>query len=823
GRLLPDLEFAFSSPGGSGEEDQHRLLRAVSGFVQAIAEELPVALLLDDLHWADSASLNLFLHLARQTRNSHVLLLGTYRDIEVDRHHPLERALIDLNRERLMERVVLYRPGQEDTAALIAATVGDMERLDELAALVHEATSGNPFFVQEVLRALVERGDIYQYDGRWRLRDVHEVRVPESVHSAVGERLSRLRPEAQDIVSQASVLGQTFSFDDLWGVSQYREEEIEEALEEAIRAGLIRETGPDGYTFMHALTHQALYDGLSARKRRRIHLAAGEVLDRLPERLREQRVAELAWHFLEGRDAERAVRYASRAGDRALAAFAYGEAERYYRTILDLPAAAWFSDERAAGDEGQTMVEAETLAKVGRVLNIMERYDDALTVLEQAAELYHRHGDVGQEGQIVAEIGWVHRARGTVEEGIARIQPLITSLEPGDGHVGRAQTLSGLYTALARLFFKLDKHQEELDAAERAADLARRVGNDAILAVAEARRGAALMTLGRRTQASEVLEEAATLAESTGNFGTMSVALDNLGELFREGGDFDRSRMYLARALHAAEQSGGSGRIAWTFEQSGGAGRIAWILTRLARITFLLGDWVAALAHLERAVELFRSAGLEWQATYALVHLWCIQVLSGEGADTTKHLEDVLAAADPLRDVWIVRHVERFLAEIDLLEGRPQAALARLQSLVDPASLDYPQALELLRVLAQAYLGVGNVPRAQELLAICIERGRTQNERLYLVDMREVQGRFFARQERWEEARSVFREMEDMARDMSFPYGEARALYECGVMLIQRGSPMEAREQLEQAGANFKRLGAGLYLERTERARLQLV
>ncbi len=95
------------------------------------------------------------------------------------------------------------------------------------------------------------------------------------------------------------------------------------------------------------------------------------------------------------------------------------------------------------------------------------------------------------------------------------------------------------------------------------------MGNDAILAVAEARRGAALMPLGRQTPARESLEAAATLAEATGNFGTMSGALDNLAELFREEGDFDRSKMYLARALQAAEQSSGSGRIAWTLEQSG--------------------------------------------------------------------------------------------------------------------------------------------------------------------------------------------------------------------------------------------------------------
>jgi predicted ATPase len=228
--------------GGVGEEQ--RLLWAVSGYLRAIAEEVPVAVLLDDLQWADDASLKLLLHLARHTRSDRLLLLGTYRDVELGPpatpRVPLARALVDLNRERLVERVTIHRLDQEGTAELIVATMGEIEISPEFVALIHRRTDGNPFFIQEVLRALVEREEIYREDGRWKCHDMQEFQTPETVRAAIGGRLARLPCAAQAILYRASVLGHSFSFDDLQALGNTSEEELDEALEAAISARLIR-------------------------------------------------------------------------------------------------------------------------------------------------------------------------------------------------------------------------------------------------------------------------------------------------------------------------------------------------------------------------------------------------------------------------------------------------------------------------------------------------------------------------------------------------------------------------------------------------------
>ena len=335
-RLLPEVKSEGTRVTASTPEEQQLLFREVTAFLEAIAQETPVALMLDDLHWADGATLELLQHLARHTRADRILLLGTYRDVEVGRHHPLEGALRDLMREDLVERIGLPRLEPNGTAKLIASTLGEADVSPELDSVVHQHADGNPFFTQQLVRYLVERGDVYREDGRWVERSLLRVEVPESVRSVIGQRTERLTPETQQLLREAAVLGQTFTFPLLVTLTGRTDAEVERSLEEARATGLIEERQPDQYAFDHALTQQTLYGELSPRRRRALHVAAAESLERLPAEERAPLSAELAWHFLEAAQEERAIPYALAAGDRARSVFANGEAERQYTTVFEI-------------------------------------------------------------------------------------------------------------------------------------------------------------------------------------------------------------------------------------------------------------------------------------------------------------------------------------------------------------------------------------------------------------------------------------------------------------------------------------------------------
>jgi class 3 adenylate cyclase/tetratricopeptide (TPR) repeat protein len=795
GRLLPNQGITPPPASSDGQVDQQRLFWAVSGFLQAIAAEQPLALMLDDLHWADSSSLELTQHLARHTRGDRVLLLATYRDVEVGRQHPLEAALIDLSRERLVEDIVVRRLDEAGTGALIATTFGQERVSAEFADLVHRQTEGNPFFTQEVLRALVERGDIYRENGHWERREIEEIEVPKSVRAVIGQRLSRLRTESQQILYEASVLGQTFQFDDLQRLGDRDEEELESALEEAAAAGLVRETGNDGYAFNHALTQQALYAELPLRRKRRLHLAAGEALEHLPDRVRQRRVAELARHFLAGDDPERALHYALLAGDQAEAVFAHGEGERHYRTALEL-----------ARELGHELQEREALEKLGTVLGVVGRYDEALALLGEAAERYQRAGDVQGEIRVAAEIGLSHRSRGTAEEGIMRLQSTAERFEAS----GPSRELARFYATMERLFFGTGRYADELAAAERASAVAREVGDERVLALAEVGRGTALLQmLGRAQEGLQVLEDAIPLAERSNEPWAFVRILHNLSAAYHRMGKLNRAQDYSDRALAASERAGNPWGVAFS-------------LANLGSNYTVLGRWAEAREYLLRGIEISQTVGASWFEPYPLLGLGRLQLAGGELEEARQTLEEGLRLAERNRDPQALGHGSIPLARLDLAEGYPEAAVERLEPLLDRVDLIRPDVAEMLAVLAEAHLAAGNTARAEAILLDVVGSTREKGSDLYLADALRVEGMLRTHQERWEQARNALEEALELARAMSYPYLEARILFEYGMLDTKRGEPRRARQRLEDALAIFRRLGASADLEQTQRELAQL-
>src|SRR5829696_3469434 len=680
-RLLPEGPGgASSATGASPHEEQQRLFWSVTAFLQEISETAPVAVLLDDLHWADDASLELLQHLARHTRAHRVLLLGAYRDVEIGRQHPLGRALLDLAREYLVERVSVRRLDHESTMSLISDRMGQ-ELSDGFTELVYRHTDGHPLFVREVLRALIERGDVYRRDGRWESREIAAIGVPESVRATIADRVFRLGERAQEALREASVLGQAFDFDDLQAMSGLPEDELEAALEEALAAGLLYEVG-DAYVFNHGLTQQALYTEQPRRRRRRLHLAAGRAIERLPENGRRRRATELAWHFGEGGAPERALPYMVLAGDHALSVYAPADAERHYREALEL----------ASGDpDGEALV----LEKLGWLMWITARFDSCLEALERSALLYRGAGDSDGEMRAVSLLGMLHFTYAPLE-GAERIRALLDRLGPTEPSI----PLVSLYSSLAMNLIITGRYREALEAARDATESARTLGDGRALAWVETMRGVPLGLMGRLEEARPVLEERLSLAEAANDYWGQLVAAHYLGKLAVPQGDFDAALRYHGLALDLAEQLGARSRI--SAETS-----------NLSEVLFYLGDWERARGHAERAVELARSASSGLAASYyqyadVFRRLGIMHAALGEWEDAAPYLEESIALAGKVPYPEAVRSGQGVLAELDLIQERPGAALARLEPLVERSNPEELGILRLLPYLAWAYLESGN-------------------------------------------------------------------------------------------------------------------
>jgi class 3 adenylate cyclase len=345
-RLVPHL--AERAPGlpaplsSDAETEQYRLFEAIAGWLAAASASQPVVLVLDDLHWAAKPTLLLMRHVARSSSEGRLLVVGTYRDSDLDRAHPLSEALADLRRIDRVFRVGLSGLDEAGVVEFLESTAG--HPLDDdglmLARAIRTETEGNPFFVGEVLRHLAETGQVFQQDGRWTTSgSVSDLGIPEGVREVIGRRLNRLSDQANEALALASVIGRSFELDVLARLGDLDEDALIEALDEAADARLVRETDVGRYSFSHALVRSALYDELRPTRRARLHRRVGEAIETVHASGLDEHLAELAYHYsraLASGDAEKAIEYARRAGDRSLTQLAHDDAVVHYEQAREL-------------------------------------------------------------------------------------------------------------------------------------------------------------------------------------------------------------------------------------------------------------------------------------------------------------------------------------------------------------------------------------------------------------------------------------------------------------------------------------------------------
>ena len=316
----------------AGQERSHLFLSFV-GLVSRLAGERPLLLIVEDLHWCDEASLDLLLYLARRLAQQRVLLLLTYRSDEAAGN--LGGFLARLDQQRLATELVLGNLSRREVDLMVRAIFDQphplrAEFLDEIFRL----TEGNPFFVEEILRTMVQAGEIFFDQGIWDRKPLAELHIPRSVQEAMRRRWEQLGPIARQVLTTAAVAGRRIDFTLLHKLTGLDELALIAALKELIAAQLLVEESADRFAFRHALIREAAQATMLARERRAMHRVVAETLQCQAADQQEKMLADLAYHTFLGEDWEKASSFSARAGEQALALHAPHTAVGHFNHAL---------------------------------------------------------------------------------------------------------------------------------------------------------------------------------------------------------------------------------------------------------------------------------------------------------------------------------------------------------------------------------------------------------------------------------------------------------------------------------------------------------
>lgn len=469
-RLVPEVRQrgpAASEPAHTDPDaERYLLFGAVTGALTDLAARAPVVLVLDDLHWADRSTVLLLRHLALSLLDAAVLIVGTYRDTDLTTGHPMTELLASLRREPRIDRIAVKGLDDLGVVALVEGLAGHDLQADgiALAHAVRRETDGNPFFTEEIILHLAESGAVRFEGSRWVAAvDLATIDLPESVREAVGQRVRFLDEPTQQLLTVASVIGRDFDVPLLAAAADADEDDVVDRLDGAVTAGVLHELGPNRYTFTHALFQHTLYDGLGANRRSRLHRRIGEVIEAQCGPDPGDRIGELAHHWaaaVRPSDTAKAATYATRAGERALAARAPHEAERWFRNALELLDGEGGGDPRlrldviiglgdAQRQSGDPVFRETLLAAADAAQELGD--DDRLI----AATLTNLRGAVSRVGTVDEErVAGLERALGAVgpEPSSRRAELLATMAAELTfcGDIERIRALAGEAEAIAR-------------------------------------------------------------------------------------------------------------------------------------------------------------------------------------------------------------------------------------------------------------------------------------------------------------------------------------------------------------------------------------
>jgi len=786
----------------SPEQEQNRLFEAISQFITNISREAPLLVVLDDLQWTDPSSLLLLHYMARGVQKAPLLLLGAYRSTDIDAKHPLTPVLTELNRERLPQSVSLKRMSLDDVSEMIRQILEQEDVPTEFCRMVYEKTRGNPFFAEEVIKSLKEEEVIYREENKWKIKEVSRIEFPETVKSVIKARIGRLDDECQNVLTMASFVGNDVTCEALCGVTGIEEDKLVEMIDRIFKTGLFKHRiirGEDVCSFADIIVRDVVYEEVSPFKRKKLHGIVGSALEKVYAKKIDEHFGELASHFLESGDKDKALDYFLKAGEKASKVYANIEAVSYFQSALRL------LEEK----EGEHREKGRVLERLGDIKNIVGEYDDCLKYWNDALLSFKQSSEKDKISRLhlkMAHVLWskVGDSSKAKEHHAQALDILQAQPESGE--------LASLYEDMATMVSMgaTGDMTEALSWAEKALELAERLDAHETIARSYLHLGDISAWLGDSKKAATCCEKALRIALDKGFTDTAVEAYNDLAS-FQPAGQNEKRSEYFEKGYELAKKVGD------IFFQS-------WLGLNLAGIYYGSGDVSKAIALVEESVALDRKAGNTTHLSMSLAVLGIVHHLGGEWDKAEQCLRESLEISEKLDDFWSKWNSYYWYGWFCFDRGEFAKAKEFFEKGLQVLERHGAKGLMgASQHVIWAYVELGELEKARNLLDSLQEFAlKTGNKRL-IARADVLNAMLFRAEKKWKESIDLFEkglqefealgarrwDIYDLARMVLREY--ARAYLERN----QEGDREKAHSLLNQALEIFQRVGAKKDIEKT--------
>ncbi|MEM4308745.1 MAG: tetratricopeptide repeat protein [Thermoplasmata archaeon] len=625
--------------------ERGRILESLSKKIMDIETRQPMILIIDDLQWADTASLSLFIYLARNLTGRRILLLAAYPDeaMKTEKNPVFVNTVMQLRSEKLANVVELKPLTYEAILKLLEIEFGTWKIPEEIAKMIYQRTEGIPLFVTEFVRSIVEE-NIYDPTKRELRISPEELQMPSTVQSIIKGRLSILSENARKLLTYASICGRVFQYDVLEAITEMNTETMLDALDELLEKGFLREEGEEKYRFVHNAIYETVFNEIIGVRKRIVHRKIGEALEKLHNT--PEYAHEIARHYYNAQSYDKAAPFALRSAEDFAKIYATDEAIKYAEM-------ARFCYEKI-GQKDSLMVASMLL---GDMLLLNGKYDDALRVYEEVRALAERESAKEKIGMATARVGLAYHRKGMMNKALEHLMQALEIFEKSGLKKEYARTLR----QIGWVYERKGDFATSLEYVSKGLKITEELGDPAELADAYHRLGTTQLSIGLMEEAEKNLNTAVEIRKKNNLLKGLADSYNNLGILYHDTGNTEKAVEYYLKAKEI-------------YAKIGDVVGESMMSNNLGIIYHDRGEWEKALENYMRDYHTNLKVGNLWGHMISSSNIGSLYREMENYEEALKYYNEALEYSEKIGEKWIYCTALGSVAEIYAVKGEIEKA-----------------------------------------------------------------------------------------------------------------------------------------------------